>query len=470
MTTDVSIPTTHTSSERIYVGIDIGYRIHVAAALPFSKFDASSHKDAWRRTRTLHFSSDASGFKQLRLYLDKFSVQPEDFLVILEPTGGHYSMALLTFLIDRGYRVLQVENKAVKDYREKIFGSETKTDDVDARLMARMGFLNETVGEEFSIQPVRVSEPGTSVLLLMSTDYIKINKEITRRRNQLEQILAMTFPELKSFFIDGTSRPTPRALLERYPTPKTLASAPVEEVAELLRKNRAYRHAPRAQELVALAQESAGLPEQIHHQWRQGWIIRQLAFLEEARRELREQIERVVANHPYKAILDSLPIRSPIWASALIGVIGDIHRFTNYADFKAYMGWYPRTSQSGSSLNTSGLAFGGVRLTRLTLGQMALTCLSPSVPITPFRQYFDRLVARGMKPATARGHLAGKLAVVIYGMLKTMTPYDEDRHRKALGLPNPAVTDKPIPPESFQTDLEAADSTPPSLDEMSADE
>jgi hypothetical protein len=39
-----------------------------------------------------------------------------------------------------------------------------------------------------------------------------------------------------------------------------------------------------------------------------------------------------------------------------------------------------------------------------------------------------------MRPATAIGHVAGKLSQVLYGMLKNMTPYDEDKHRRQLGL------------------------------------
>jgi len=122
------------------------------------------HQDRWKRAKTLHLSSDASGFKHLRRYLDKFSTLPTDFLILLEPTGGYYALTLLSYLIGEGYTVLQVENKAVKDYREKIFGSETKTDDTDARLMARMGFLHEMVGEEFSIQPVRLTNPDDAAL------------------------------------------------------------------------------------------------------------------------------------------------------------------------------------------------------------------------------------------------------------------------------------------------------------------
>jgi hypothetical protein len=74
---------------------------------------------------------------------------------------------VLLYLLGKGYRVLQVDNRALKDYREKIFGSETKTDETDARLMARMGFLHELVGEEFSIQPAVLMNPDAASLRAM---------------------------------------------------------------------------------------------------------------------------------------------------------------------------------------------------------------------------------------------------------------------------------------------------------------
>ena len=44
------------------------------------------------------------------------------------------------------------------------------------------------------------------------------------------------------------------------------------------------------------------------------------------------------------------------------------------------------------------------------------------------------MTGRGMRPASALGHVAGKLSVVLYGMLKNMTPYDQDKHLRQLGL------------------------------------
>jgi transposase len=452
--------------ERIFVGIDIGYREHVAAAIPLSSFNVARFQDNWKRVKTLHFSSDAAGFKKLRAYLDKFSMIPSDFLVLLEPTGGYYAMTLLIYLISQGYSVLQVENKAVKDYREKIFGSETKTDDTDARLMARMGFLHHMVGEEFSIQPVYLTNPDDAALKVMVRDLVKLQKEITRRRNQLQQVVAVTFPELKAFFPDGTAGKTVRLLLERWPTPQELAAADPADVTALLWSAHAWSHAKRTEELMALAKSSAGAKMMVHHLWRQGWIIKQLPVLEKAREELVGQLQQVIAHHPYAPIIESLPVKSPIWTATLIAVIGNMSRFERYAEFKAYMGWYPKVAKSGTSVNTTGLATKAVRLSRNVLGQMSAVLLSPTMKTTPFFEYYEKLVARGMKAATAKGHMAGKLAVVLYGMLKTMTPYDAKKHRKAMGLPDPEAEASQAPVEAPQELVETLDDEQDALDEI----
>jgi len=385
--------------ERIYVGVDVGYRQHVAAASPLSVFNAQRNPNGWRQVKTIRFASDAAGFAQLQRYLDKHSSDVTDFLVLLEPTGGYYALALLLYLLGKGYRVVQVENRAVKDYREKVFASETKADEMDARLMARMGFLHELAGEEFSIRPVHLTNPDAAALKVMVGDLSVLQKEITRRRNQLQQITAATFPELKTFFRDSTASPSARALLAKFPTPQDLAAASADEIGDVLRTTRSYRHAKRAAELRDLAQASAGVRMLTQQHWRQGWIIRQLDVLDEARQELIEQVERISAAHRYTLIIESLPVKSPIWTATLIAVIGDVSRFHNYAEFRAYLGWSPQVERSGSSLDSSKLAKSGVRLSRKVLGQMVMIMLTPVIRATPFRVHYERLTARGMRPA-----------------------------------------------------------------------
>jgi hypothetical protein len=127
--------------------------------------------------------------------------------------------------------------------------------------------------------------------------------------------------------------------------------------------------------------------------------------------------------------------------ATLIGAIGDVSRFGNVNQFKAYLGWSPQLARSGSSLDSSELAKTGVRPARNVLGQMTVIMLSPTIGQTPFREVYQRLISRGMRPASALGHVAGKLSVVLYGMLKNMTLYDEHKHRRQLGIVD--LTDQP---------------------------
>jgi hypothetical protein len=144
----------------------------------------------------------------------------------------------------------------------------------------------------------------------MVHDLAKLQKEITRRRNQLQQMAAVTFPELKTFFKGSTAAPAARAVLEHFATPQHLAVAPTEHIAEVLRSAHAYSHAARAAELQAMAQTTSGVPTLTHHQWRQGWLIKQLALLEDARQDLVDQVAHATATHPYARIIESLPVKS----------------------------------------------------------------------------------------------------------------------------------------------------------------
>jgi hypothetical protein len=57
------------------------------------------------------------------------------------------------------------------------------------------------------------------------------------------------------------------------------------------------------------------------------WLIHQLTMLESARRELVDHLALAVASHPYAPIIESLPVKSPVWTATLIGAIGDVGRF-----------------------------------------------------------------------------------------------------------------------------------------------
>jgi hypothetical protein len=112
-------------------------------------------------------------------------------------------------------------------------------------------------------------------------------------------------------------------------------------------------------------------------------------------------------------------------------------------------------------MQSSELAKRGVRPARNALGQMTVIMLSSTIRPNPFRDVYQRLTARNMRPAAALGHVAGKLSVVLYGMLLSMPPSHERKHREQLGLGTAAdqTSDAPV-----EIDLEFVDCVDSDMD------
>lgn len=429
-----STPTVRGKRGRFYIGIDIGYREHVACCVPASTFESKTDKNLWRKAKCLHFPSTSRGFITLNQYLSDQGVTSQRALILLEPTGGHYGAPLIHHLQQAGFLVYQVANSAVTHYRAKLLGGETKTDEMDARLMARMAFLHDKVGEEFTILPVTQRSGSHLFLKSMVDDRRRLRRDLTRCEAQLLQLLAATFPELKTVFTSSPAVASARALLKQYPSPQELGQASEEQVRRVLAGANNKSHLKRAKDIIECARLSKGLPATDQTRWRQSWILQRIDELEESIARIEERIEFEVKGHPYTAILQSFPECGIIATATLIATIVDITRFKGPASFKAYVGYCPRQQQSGSSVDSSSLTRGGNRTARSVLFQMIWMSLPRNHKTNPFKEYYSRLVSRGMPPLKAVGHACGKLAAVMYSCLLSNKPYDPTIHRKTLGL------------------------------------
>lgn len=255
---------------RYYLGVDIGYKEHVAVVIGLETFVRGDER--WKRARCVHFASTQAGLRKFQRYLDRFATDPSVFFGLCEPTGGHYGATTFQYLLDQAYGMNLVENATVKHMRDKIFPGMPKTDEMDARVMARMGYLHEAVGEEFALRPLTIADPDDAHLLALCRDSWKLSTTITRARNQFTQLMAVTFPELKTFFTSSVSTIAPVRLIAAYPTPALLAATPSDQVYEVLWKAGAYQHARRVDELQALARDSSGLLPDPGRAWRIEWL------------------------------------------------------------------------------------------------------------------------------------------------------------------------------------------------------
>jgi transposase len=332
--------------KRYYLGLDIGYKEHVATAISLSTFARRDNR--WKRARCLHFPSTRAGLKKLQQYLDRFCPDPSSFLGICEPTGGFYGAAVYQYLLDQGYAMWLVENATTRHMREKIFPNVPKTDEMDARVMARISFLHDAVGEEFTLRPLELPDPDDADLLALCRDSWKLNTMICRARNQFTQLMAVIFPELKVFFTHSVSTVVPVSLMAAYPTPATLAAAPTEEVRAALCQARGYQHARRVEELQALAANSSGLLPDPGRAWRLEWLTGFLLANYEYKAAIDRRITELVEQREEHALIARVPYSGPNTLGVILAVTGDVRRFSNYRKYVAYTGYFAglETSQT----------------------------------------------------------------------------------------------------------------------------
>lgn len=417
---------------KYYVGIDIGYKFHEACCIPLEMF--TDEKQPWKRVKTINIMADGRGIKQLINYLVHYSLDTSDFCILLEATSGYYGLLIIKALEQNGYNINLVESKAVKDFREKNLGLYVKTDKIDSKVMGYMAFQKAITPSTHGIRFVGISSPSQVVCKQLALERWSLQRQLNRRKNQLEQFINVTHPEMKSIFTAGTTRPIARRLVQKYPTATLMACLSEEELSkdfvEIGAKSFAKKKIKKLKELLE-SDVAIEVPLFIEYQQ---FLIDDVERLEALIKTLDRQIKGVVDSHPYKEVLWSLPIKGYIWACTLIGVIGDINRFPTYKKFKRYLGFTPQNKESGISVKSSHLCFNGVRHTRRVLFQMALSSIAPTTRNNPFCAFYSRLIERNMPKRKALGHVAGKLAQVMYGCLKYNRPYDPQIHFEAMGM------------------------------------
>ena len=118
---------------------------------------------------------------------------------------------------------------------------------------------------------------------------------ICRARNQFSQLVALVFPELKTFFSGSVSTAAPVGLLAAYHSPAELGEATSESVAQVLHRVRVYEHANPVVELQELARHSAGLLADPGRAWRLAWLTDFLLDNFEAQATLEKRIRELLA-------------------------------------------------------------------------------------------------------------------------------------------------------------------------------
>ena len=305
-----------------------------------------------------------------------------------------------------------------------------KTDKRDALNLANHLYnqLEKGIQVANKLQLVRRAVPpseGAAQLRGLIQHRYELKIEMTRRKNKLTAICDELFPEFTTIFKDPN---LPGALVLRrdFPTPLAVATASMEA----LRAVRIHKHPSDAAlvELQSLAATSIGTKDVVRQRglvFEQTQLIAELLLMQEHVDAMDQEISVVIEHSREGRILTSIPGVGPIQAATLLATIGNIENFPTAATLKAYLGWAPRVSQSGTSLNSASLARSGMRTTKQTMFLVVATVIRMDCEwaklyqrLVPLKCRYDERKRDYVGKKKVMGRIAGQMISLMFALLK----------------------------------------------------
>lgn len=402
------------------VGIDVGKFGHMGAFLSSSLLSRNRRYD---RCPTLQFDNSRAGFLRL---LDKMqSYAPLDHCVVLVERTGHYHVPLQEALLEAGVAVYDIQVQERSKKRDK-------SDKQDALSLANHLYCQVVLGvqvDEPSARVHRVSQasPVAQRLRGLVHHRERLMREAVRRRNRLTAICDQLFPEL-CLVIKDVNCTSALLLRERYPRPSDVERADVAALKDCCPGRRPGR--AQLARLQELATSSIGIKDEARIElliYEQSQLIDELRLLEQHLAAISEKIAYQVALCREGRILTSLPMIGPYFAAALIAGIGTIANFEDAAHLRSYLGWRPRSKQTGTTEDTRALAPVGNRLMRHTMYLIVWAAIRPQAKtewgdlyrrLVPKKCAYDARKKKYIGKNKVIGRVAGQIATLIYHLLK----------------------------------------------------
>lgn len=155
-------------------------------------------------------------------------------------------------------------------------------------------------------------------------------------------------------------------------------------------------------------------------------IKEHIEWLQTCADDLQREIDDHIDRHPGlkqdAELLHSIPGIGTVTAPKVLALLGDVRRFKTAKALSAFIGVTPRLRESGSSVRgRSMMSRTGHAEMRRALYMPALVALrhNPAVKL-----FGERLKARGLAPKAVVGACMHKLAMLVFGVLKSGRPFD----------------------------------------------
>lgn len=387
----------------IYVGIDVAKDKHDC-------FIISSEGKVLQDVFTI--PNTMNGFNDLFQRIHFVSGISDKIKVGLEATG-HYSYNILSYLLDKGLPTFVINPLHTNLYRKSLSLRKTKTDKVDAQMIASM--LMSDVNLKSYTDTAYHNEELKS---LTRYRFDKV-KERAQLKQSIARLVTILFPELEKL-VPTLHIVSIYALLSKYPGATQVANTNLTHLTLLLSTISKGRYGrEKAIEIRNAARDSIGS--------RMSAKSLELRHTIKLIQELDAEIAEIETE--IKSIMDEL--QSPIltipgisyrMGAMILAEIGDFSRFDSPDKILAYAGLSPSTYQSGQLISShSHMEKRGSRYLRYAIFNAAkFVChWDPT-----FAAYLVKKRSEGKHYNVAISHATKKLVRLIYALEKTRQAYN----------------------------------------------
>jgi transposase len=371
------------------------------------------------------FANSSAGHEDLLRATQAIASQHGLRLTFGVEDSGNYGYSLARFLVEQGYEVKEVNPRMTN--RQRDFYGQDKTDHLDA--LAAAAIVLRAHDRLPDVMPVHEAVQATREL---SRYRQRLVKEQTASLNQLHSLLAIQYPNYKTFFrpINGAAA---LAFWKAFPTPDQVRAVTVDYLGDFLYE-KSHRRLGRqgslqkAQHILdGCGKAPAGEPGVLRSA--QAQMIQdlagRLAQLKQSIDTIERQLERTIPATGQQ--LQSFGGLGTALAAVFIGETLDTIRFDCDKDrFASYNGTAPAIKGSGQHTRHVHNWWCNRHLQR-AFNQLALNAPRHE-PLS--KEYYDRLLSRGLDPHQARKRLMRRLSDIVFAMMRDRTAYDPAIHRR----------------------------------------
>lgn len=358
------------------------------------------------------FPNDRNGFTTLMENIAKYSDESGDIKIGLESTG-QFSQNILKFLVNSGIPTYLFNPLYVKEYHRNLIHRSTKTDKLDAYVLADMLMSGR------NLKPYCALAYHKEEVKSLTRFRLSLIRQRAFWKSSFRRLVVLLFPELEKCVSDIHSN-TVYGMLSEMPGASYIAKANLTHLTNLLHKESRGRFNKETAERIRDAARSSIAFSDEPRSFELRKTIAKIVELEQDIADVENEIDKYVPEEPS---ICSIPGMSKMAAMTVVGEIGDINRFETPDQLIAYAGISPTTYQSGKIKNChSHMEKKGSKYLRYVL---YITARQMTIASPKYKKYLEKKLAEGKHYFVALSHVMKRLVRLIFAMLKTGEQYVE---------------------------------------------